>query len=92
MATKLYQEKQRYRDWVVLSMMLAATIGLLYGATSYFWSKSPSAVYSAVCLLLAAGMGYATWWLNSLRYNLTVTDKTIKFKITGAVESSNKIA
>ena len=92
MANKIYQEKQRFHDWLTVVMLSFATVGLLYGAASYFWDDDITVIYSIVCLVLAAGLGYAIWWLTSQRSKLTITDKKIKFKLKGPVEKSKKIA
>jgi hypothetical protein len=92
MAKKIYQEKQQFHDWLVIGLLSLAAIGLLYGAASYFWRPDITIIYSIVCLLLATGIGYTIWWLTNLRYKLTVTDKSIKFKLKGPVETSKKIA
>ena len=92
MATKIYQEKQQFHDWLSVVMLSLAAVGLLYGAASYFWSADPSLFYSLVCLLLTTGLAYAIWWLTSLRSKLTITDKKIKFKLKGPIEKSKKIA
>lgn len=92
MANKIYQEKQRFHDWLTVVMLSLATAGLLYGASSYFWEDDVTVVYSLVCLALAAGLGYAIWWLTSLRSKLVITDKKIKFQLRGPVETSKKIA
>ncbi len=92
MANKLYQERQQYSDWLVISLLSLAIVGLLYGASTYFWQPGVTVAYAVVCVLLAAGIGYAIYWLTSLRSKLTVTDKNIKFRIKGAVEASKKIA
>ena len=78
MAKKIYQESQQFHDWLVIGLLSLATLGLLYGAASYFWETDVTILYSTACLLLAAGLGYIIWWLTSLRYKLTVTDKKIK--------------
>lgn len=92
MSNKIFQEKQRFHDWIVVVLLALAIIGLLYGAASYFWSPGGTLVYSAVSLLLAAGLGYAIYWLTSLRSKLTITDEKIKFKIKGPIEATKKIA
>jgi hypothetical protein len=92
MAKKIYQEKQQFHDWLVIGLLSLATLGLLYGAASYFWETDVTILYSTACLVLAAGLGYTIWWLTSLRYKLTVTDKKIKFKIDGITKTSKKIA
>jgi hypothetical protein len=92
MANKIYQEKQRFHDWLTIVMLSLATAGLLYGAASYFWSDDVTVIYSIVCLVLAGGLGYAIWWLTSQRSKLTITDKKIKFKLKGPVKKSKKIA
>ncbi|NJC26756.1 hypothetical protein [Neolewinella antarctica] len=92
MANKIYQEKQRFHDWLVIALLALATVGLLYGAASYFWSIRASLSYSLISLTLALGLGYAIYWLTSLRSKLTITDRTIKFKIKGQLEATKKIA
>lgn len=92
MANKLYQERQQFHDWFIVVLLSLAIIGLLYGATTYLWHPTGTLFYSIVSLLLAAGLGYAIYWLTSLRSKLTITDKKIKFKIKGPVERSKKIA
>ncbi|TXF88161.1 hypothetical protein FUA23_16095 [Neolewinella aurantiaca] len=92
MANKIYQEKQRFHDWFILVLLVLATAGLLYGASSYFWRPETDIVYSIASLLLALGLGYAIYWLTSLRYKLTITDEKIKLKIKGPIASSKKIA
>lgn len=92
MANKLYQERQRFHDWFIVVLLSLAIVGLLFGASTYLWQPSGSLVYSIVSLLLAAGLGYAVYWLTSLRSKLTITDKNIKFKIKGPIEATKKIA
>lgn len=92
MANKIYQEKQRYHDWIVVGLLALATLGLLYGASTYFWDPQGTLVYSIVSLLLAAGLGYAIYWLTSLRSKVTITDEKIKFKLKGPIEATKKIA
>ncbi|WP_020569971.1 hypothetical protein [Neolewinella persica] len=92
MANKIYEEKQRFHDWLSIVMLSLATAGLLYGASTYFWQADSTLFYSVTCLFLAAGLGYAIWWLTSLRSKLTVTDKKIKFKLKGPTATTKKIA
>ena len=92
MANKIFQERQRFHDWFVVVLLSLATIGLLYGGTSYFWNPEVTPAYSIVSFLLAAGLGYAIYWLTSLKSKLTITDEKIKFKIKGPIEATKKIA
>lgn len=92
MANKIYQEKQRFHDWLIIVLLAFAIIGLLYGASSYLWNPQETFAYSTVSLLLAAGLGYAIYWLTSLRSKLTITDEKIKFKLRGPIEKTKKIA
>lgn len=92
MANKLYQERLRFHDWFIVVLLTLAIVGLLFGASTYLWQPSGSLLYSLVSLLLAAGLGYAIYWLTSLRSKLTITDKNIKFKIKGPMEATKKIA
>lgn len=92
MANTIYQEKVRYHDWFVIVLLALAIAGLLYGASTYFLSPEGTAFYSVVSLFLAGGLGYAIYWLVSLRSKLTITDKKIKFKIKGPIDATKKIA
>lgn len=92
MATIIYQEKQRFHDWLIVGLLLLAVIGLLFGAASIFWNAQATVVYSLICVGLAAGLGYAIYWLTSLRSKLTITKKKIKFKFKGPLATSKKIA
>lgn len=91
-SNKIYQEKQQYNDWFVIITLSLALLALLYAAAGYFWRPDVTLMYSVMCVLLAGGIGYAIWWLSSLRAKLTVTDKKIKFRLKGPIAASRKIA
>ena len=92
MATKIYQERQRFHDWFIVVLLSLAFLGLVYGAGMYFWNPASTLFYSVTSLLLAAGIGYVIYGLTSLRSKLTITDEKIKFKIKGPIEATKKIA
>ena len=92
MANTNHQEKERFHDSLIIVLLSFSIISLLYGSASYFWHPQGTFVYSIVSLLLAIGLGYAIYWLTSLRSKLTITNEKIKFRIKGPIEKTKKIA
>ncbi|PHI18442.1 hypothetical protein CEQ90_17995 [Lewinellaceae bacterium SD302] len=91
MMAKLYKEKQRYHDWVVISFLVLATLGLFLSGASYFWRTDVTITYAVSCFILASGLGYAVWWLTRIQSKLVITDKKIKLQFNGAIEATKKI-
>lgn len=91
MANKLYKEKQRFNDKLVLVMLGLGIVGLLYAAATFFFNEQTSATYALTCLAFAAGLGGILYRLTHLRYKLQVTDKQIKFKLSPAQVATQKI-
>lgn len=92
MATKVYQERQRFHDWFMIGLFALAIVSLLFGAASYLWNPESTLAYSVVSLLLALGLAYVIYWFVNLRSKLTITAKKIKFKLKGSIRATQKIA
>lgn len=92
MASKLHKEKQRFNDKVVMGLLGLGVIAALFGTVNaLFFSGEPllnAAVYFGIALVL----GGCIYWLASLQLKVTVSKKSIKYKLSTPInEVSEKI-
>ena len=92
MAKKIFKEKNRFDDAIVLLPLVAAVLTLLYGALTYLWDPVTTPTYALVSLLLASLLTGTVVWLSRLQLQLKVSDKSIKVKLDGAPVSNRKIS
>lgn len=79
----LYKEASQYSDVFVLAGLSAASLGLLIGASAYFWSTRVELNFALAYVTLGLLLAFCVYRLAEARYRLKITDKAIKIKLEG---------
>lgn len=92
MAATLHKEKQRFNDKIVLGLLGLGVVAALFGAFNALFVTGEPMLNAFVYLALAVVLGGFMYWLVSLRLQVTVSDKSIKYKLSTPLnEVSQKI-
>ena len=82
MSEVLFKEKQRYDNKLVLIILgLISLLAIVGGIKSLL--KTPTHYYETIILFITAlVIGVLIWWLTKLKMKVTISEKSIKFKIS----------